>query len=567
MSNLISLTIDGRAVEVPAGSTVLAAAQKLGIAIPTLCFLAGVKENQPSCMACVVRINGEARLVPSCATKVTPGMTVASETAEVKAARKAAMELLFSDHLGDCISVCQRVCPARMQIPAVIRLVAAGQMPAAIALVKENVVFPGVLGRICRAPCQQGCRRSKYDGAVAIQLIEREVAHQDSAATERFVPVCKAPTGKRVAIVGAGATGLSAAFFLLRSGHACVVFDDQAEPGGHMRRGFSEADLPREVLDGEIAIIHQMGLEYRPGIRLGREVSLGELRRDFDAVVLAVGSLRQTDPAALGVEATERTIRIDAASFQTSVPGVFAGGTAVRTGYDPARSVGDGRFLAECVDQYLQGKPAQIVRQPFTSTIPKLTVAEYQELAKGSNATLSVRELIREAEQAAGRCCHCDCRSANHCKLQHFGELYGANPRAFAGEHRRRFEFVRQPGGVLFEPGKCITCGICVELVSQAPEALGLSFVGRGFEVRIAAPLNRPLAEGLQQVAERCVQHCPTGALTFEEEGRNAVKPHSLMSGSVLIYGAPVSRPGSMARNWKRAGSETGAPIPNKDVT
>jgi len=466
-------------------------------------------------------------LVPSCSTKVTPGMSVTSESPEVKAARKAAMELLFSDHLGDCISVCQRVCPARMQIPAVIRLVAAGQMPAAIALVKENVVFPGVLGRICRAPCQHGCRRSKYDGAVAIQLIEREVAHQDSVAKDRFVPTCNAPTGKRIAIVGAGATGLSAAFFLLKSGHACVVFDDQAEPGGQMRQGFSAAELPREVLDGEIAVIQRMGLEFRPGTRLGREVSLGELRRDFAAVVLAVGSLQKTDSAALGVAATERTIHIDAANFQTNVPGVFAGGSAVRAGYDPARSVGDGRMLAEGVDRHLHGKPSPMVRQPFTSTIPKLTVAEYQELSKGSVATLSVRELITEAEQAAGRCCHCDCRSASHCKLHHFGELYGADPRAFAGEHRRRFEFIRQPGGVLFEPGKCISCGICVELANQAPEALGLTFVGRGFEVRIAVPLNRPLAEGLQQVAEQCVKHCPTSALTFEEDGRNAVKHQS----------------------------------------
>lgn len=143
MSKLISLTIDGRSVEVPEGSTVLTAAQKLGLSIPTLCFLAGVKENKPSCMACVVRINGDARLVPSCSTKVTQGMTVASESADVKAARKAAMELLFSDHLGDCISVCQRVCPARMQIPAVIRLVAAGQMPKASHWSKKMWFSPG----------------------------------------------------------------------------------------------------------------------------------------------------------------------------------------------------------------------------------------------------------------------------------------------------------------------------------------------------------------------------------------------------------------------------------------
>jgi ferredoxin len=278
------------------------------------------------------------------------------------------------------------------------------------------------------------------------------------------------------------------------------------------------------VLDGEIAIIRRMGLEFRPNTRLGRDVSLDELRRDFNVVLLAVGSLQQTDPAALGVEATERTIRIEAASFQTNVPGVFAGGTAVRSGYDPSRSVGDGRILAESVDNHLAGKPIQMIRPMFTSTIPKLTAAEYQELSKGSVATLSIRELITQAEQAAGRCCHCDCRSAGNCKLHHFGELYHADPRAFAGEHRRRFEFIRQPGGVLFEPGKCISCGICVELANQAQEALGLTFVGRGFDVRLAVPLNRPLAEGLQQVGEQCVKHCPTSALTFEEDGRNDVK-------------------------------------------
>ncbi|MEI8197280.1 MAG: 2Fe-2S iron-sulfur cluster-binding protein, partial [Phycisphaerae bacterium] len=149
MNNPITLTIDGQSVTVPDGSTVLDAARQIGLNIPTLCHLAGVKENRPSCMACVVRIGNDQRLSPSCSTKAAAGMVVASETSDVKAARKAAMELLFSDHLGDCISVCQRVCPARLQIPATIRLVAGGRMREAIALVKENVVFPGVMGRIC----------------------------------------------------------------------------------------------------------------------------------------------------------------------------------------------------------------------------------------------------------------------------------------------------------------------------------------------------------------------------------------------------------------------------------
>ncbi len=509
---MITLTIDGQPVTVPEGSTILDAARALGLNIPTLCFLAGVKDNHPSCMACVVRVTGQWNLQPACATKARNGMIVASETPEVKAARKAALELLLSDHLGDCISVCQRVCPARMEIPEVIRLVAAGKMQDAIARVKENVVFPGVLGRICRAPCEMGCRRRQYDGAVAIQLIEREVANLDATAPHRFVPTCAPPTGKRVAVVGAGATGLSAAFFLLKCGHKVTAFDAATEPGGQMR----QANLPREVLDADIATIGAIGLEFRGNTRLGCEVTLDELRRDYHAVILAVGPMAKTNHADLGVPATEKMIKVSAKDFQTEIPGVFAGGSCIRNGWDPARSVGDGHLLAESVDAFLAARPWQIAPKEFTTTIPKLSPAEYRELGKGANSELSVRELVSEAEKAAGRCCHCDCRAAADCKLRLYAAAYGADPKKFAGERRRLFEVIRQPGGVIFEPGKCISCGICVAIAEQAREPLGLVFIGRGFDVKVGVPLNALLADGLRKVGADCVKHCPTGALAFE---------------------------------------------------
>jgi len=501
---MITLTIDNRPVTVPAGSTILDAARQLGIDIPTLCFLAGVKENRPSCMACVVKLGNDTRLVPACSTRVTAGMSVASETPEVKAARKAALELLFSDHLGDCISVCQRACPAHLQIPETIRLVAAGKMDDAIALVKENVVFPGVLGRICRAPCEQGCRRRQYDGPVAIQLIEREVA--DLAGT-RYVPACAPATGKQVAIVGAGATGLSAAFFLLKAGHKVVVFDDHAEPGGQMR-----GQVPDEVLDGDVATIRQMGLEFRGN----SQPNTGALRAEFDAVILAVGPMAKVNPASLGVAATERMIRVRPVNFETSVPGVFAGGTCIRASYDPPRSVGDGKLLAECVAGFLARIPVKIELKEFTCTIPKLSTDEYRQLLVGANSALSVTELVGAAQTAAGRCCHCDCRAANDCRLRVIAEQHNVNPKAFTGEHRRAFTVIRQPGGVIFEPGKCISCGICIAITAQAQEPLGLTFVGRGFDVQVAVPLAGTLAEGLQKVGAECVKHCPTGALEFE---------------------------------------------------
>jgi ferredoxin len=213
-------------------------------------------------------------------------------------------------------------------------------------------------------------------------------------------------------------------------------------------------------------------------------------------------------------------VKVSAGNLQTETPGVFAGGTCVRSAWDPARSIGDGHILAECVDAFLHDRVHQISPKEFTSTIPRLSREEYHQLGCGANSELSVRELVTQAEQAAGRCCHCDCRAANDCRLRVFAELYDVDPRGFAGERRRSFAVVRQPGGVIFEPGKCISCGICVEIAARAQEPLGLTFIGRGFDVRIGVPLEGSLAEGLQKVGEDCVRHCPTGALALEDDAR-----------------------------------------------
>ena len=120
-----SVTIDDRVVDVPEGATVLDAARQLGIDIPTLCFLGG-HPPQTSCMVCLVKVDGARRLVPACATKARDGMRIESETDEIRTARRTALELLLSDHLGDCIAPCQAVCPAHMSIPQMIRQIAAG---------------------------------------------------------------------------------------------------------------------------------------------------------------------------------------------------------------------------------------------------------------------------------------------------------------------------------------------------------------------------------------------------------------------------------------------------------
>jgi NADH dehydrogenase/NADH:ubiquinone oxidoreductase subunit G len=121
-----------------------------------------------------------------------------------------------------------------------------------------------------------------------------------------------------------------------------------------------------------------------------------------------------------------------------------------------------------------------------------------------------------EAAKESSRCLHCDCRASGNCDLQYYAQRYKADASRYRSQ-RRPFEQQLQPGGVIFERGKCILCGICVKLTELAQEPLGLTFIGRGFDVRVAAPFNAEIQEGLTKVARECVEHCPTGALSFEE--------------------------------------------------
>ena len=136
MSEAFNITIDGRAVEVEPGDSVLAAARKLAIDIPTLCYLEKCGPLN-SCQVCLVKMNG--KLVPSCGTKATPGMVIESETEEVHEARRTALELLFSDHVGDCLSPCHRLCPLQLNIPVMLRHIEAGRMQDATLLVRQSL--------------------------------------------------------------------------------------------------------------------------------------------------------------------------------------------------------------------------------------------------------------------------------------------------------------------------------------------------------------------------------------------------------------------------------------------
>jgi len=259
---MIRLTIDGRQVSVPEGSTILEAAEKLAIDIPTMCYRKGY-EPPSSCMLCVVKVENSNGLVPACAALAQDGMTVETNCPEVLEARKTALGLLLSDHLGDCIGPCQVACPAGMNIPLMIRQITAGRLRDAIETVKTDIALPAVLGRICPAPCERTCRRAQIDQAVSIRLLKRYVADTDLKSNEPYLPAAAPKKNRQVAIVGAGPAGLAAAYYLLRQGFPCTMFDDNDRPGGMLNRIVEQGRLAPEVLDAEIALIAKLGLEFR----------------------------------------------------------------------------------------------------------------------------------------------------------------------------------------------------------------------------------------------------------------------------------------------------------------
>jgi hypothetical protein len=477
MSPLIR--IDGKGIEAPEGSNVLGAALEAGARIPTMCYMAGYG-HVSSCMVCVVKDAAAGKLIPACAAPVSTGLDIETNSEEVREARKAALELLLGEHVGDCEGPCRMGCPAHMEIPLMIRRIGGGRQIEAIAAVKEDIPFPGVMGRICPAPCQKVCRRRELDEPVSIRALERQIADADLATGAAYVPPAKEGTGKRVAIVGAGPAGLSAAYFLLRDGHECEVFDENGDPGGGLRSGVSRDLLPLDVLDAEIDAVRRLGAAFTMGTHVGRDVSLEDLAGRFDAVVVAAGE--------------------GSAELGTDRGGVFLAGPSAGSGRMAIRAVANGRKAALSAGQFLRGIEVTGMPRLFNSRIGKLQEGE-------------IDEFVPDADPS--RCLHCDCLKRDTCRLRTYAMEYGASPEAYRSPERKRVEKTGRESGVIYEPGKCIKCGLCVRITEKAGQGMGLTFIGRGFDVRVGVPFSGTLREALGNAAAQCVEACPTGALAY----------------------------------------------------
>jgi formate dehydrogenase major subunit len=290
---MVKLTIDGAEVSVEGGTTILEAAAKAGVEIPNLCFRKELGAYG-ACGVCVVEVKGSPKLLRACSAKVAPGMEVSTTGARAQATRKLALELMMSDHDGDCIGPCRLNCPAHTDCQKYVAEIAAGRYADAVKTIFEVFPLPSSIGRVCPHPCESACRRRLVESPVSIAHL-KAFAGDKVRADGSAHPVETAPsTGKSVGIVGGGPAGLTAAYQLARRGHSVTVYDRMPEMGGMLRYGIPEYRLPKAVLKAETDAIAALGVEFRNNFVVGRDASLADLRSRHDALVVANGAWRSS---------------------------------------------------------------------------------------------------------------------------------------------------------------------------------------------------------------------------------------------------------------------------------
>jgi len=198
---------------------------------------------------------------------------------------------------GDCVRLvpapCQMACPSGIDVPTYVNLIAQGRDDEAVAVIRKDNPFPWVCGLVCTRPCEFMCVRGRIDKPVAIKTLKAFAAER-ALSDRRYVNPPKAPdTGKRVAVIGAGPGGMTAAYYLTLNGYRVTVFEALSVAGGMMMLGIPRYRLPREVIDREVGMLEDLGVTFRFEVRFGKDFRLGDLKsQGFDAVFLGIGAHR-----------------------------------------------------------------------------------------------------------------------------------------------------------------------------------------------------------------------------------------------------------------------------------
>lgn len=384
---------------------------------------------------------------------------------------QAELRILEDKCIQEYPPTCTATCPIHVDVRTLAAEISRGNYAAALKTLKKTLPFPGIISRICDHPCHAVCKRNEAGDAINIRALERACVEHGNLAGEKPRQLPKKT--RRVAVVGGGLSGLTAAFDLARKGYGVTMYEATDRLGGSVWE-VTDAELPASVIQSDVAIVTDLGVAVRYHTSVGHDGELDAVRREFDAVYVAIGA-QAAVPFNLA-RAADGRVQVDPVTFATSADGVFAGGSLLRGNAprSPITSISEGRRAGISIDRYLQNVSVTASRvnegayttRLYTDTrdIAPLPVVAPSNPAAGYDQ--------REASQEAGRCLQCECMEC--VKVCAYLEHYGRYPRKYVREIYNNLSIVKgERKGNRFI-NSCSLCGLCAEV---CPEDLSMGQV------------------------------------------------------------------------------------------
>ncbi len=373
--------------------------------------------------------------------------------------------------IQECAPWCSASCPAHVDVRAMITALTKGDFDAALKVFQKSVPFPGIISCVCDHPCQDVCKRRQAGSAVSIHALERAVMTWASFAAVKVVPPL--PKNKKVAIVGAGLSGLATSLFLAKKRYEVVVFEAADRVGGSLR-DFPEAVLPRDVMLRDFEVLTQLNVEIRFNETVGEKISISCLQKDFEAVYLGSGYKSRFQ---IGLELNDDgLVSIDPVTLETNLRGTFAGGSLVWGNKDnsPILSISDGRRAAISIDRFAQKVSLTASREnegPYDTRLYTAT-AGIEPLLEVSMTDVGIGYSTEEAVQEAKRCLQCECMEC--VKVCEFLRAFKSYPKKYIRQIYNNLSIVmgQRHGNRLMH--SCSVCGLCKEV---CPEGLHMGDV------------------------------------------------------------------------------------------